>query len=91
MKQCFKLVIYIKFWLPFCYVFFIPINIAITSLGEERAGLCAFRALSFARVLVCVSFLFSLCQGLAATCDCDTLGLFVLPFSKLIFEKYEGY
>ena len=34
-----------------------------TSLGEERAGLCAFRTFVCLRMLVCVSFLFFLVSG----------------------------
>ena len=30
--------------LLFVYVFFFPFNILITLLGEEGAGLCAYRA-----------------------------------------------
>ena len=39
----------------FILVFFSSISIAITSLGKERAGLCAFRAfVYFARVDLCL-------------------------------------
>ena len=34
---------FIKFCLPFCPCVSNPFSIAITSLGEERADLCAFR------------------------------------------------
>ena len=51
--------------------FFILFSIVITSLGEERAGLCASRV-----CFVCVSFChFSLplgVGGLAVVCDCGT-------------------
>ena len=39
----------------FCSVFFSPFSIAITSLGEERANLSAFRTfVQFAPVLFCL-------------------------------------
>ena len=44
MVYCMRL---FKLCLALCFVllFFSPFSIVITSLGEERAGLCAFRAL----------------------------------------------
>ena len=71
----------------FVLVIFSPFSIAITSLGEERANLSAFR--TFVRfVLVC-----SICAcldlsvsssswglGRAAVCDCGTPLTFLLPF-----------
>ena len=44
----------------FCFlVFFSPFNIAITSLGEERANLSAYRTfVRFARVWLSVSYSF---------------------------------
>ena len=48
----------------------------ITSLGEERANLSAFR--TFVRfALVCSS---SSCLGWAAACNCGTPLTFLLPF-----------
>ena len=42
--------------LRFVLVFFSPYNIAINSLGEERAGLCVFRAfVCFERDCFCLS------------------------------------
>ena len=63
-------------------VVFSPFRIAITSLGKERAGLCAFRAF----VLFCSCWFvslssYSLCQRFAAICDCGLFGVFVLPLS----------
>ena len=49
----------------FVLVFFSPFNIAITSLGEERANLGAFR--TFVRFVL---VWFSWCLGRAAVCDC---------------------
>ena len=65
-------------------VFSVLFSILITSLGEERerkrAGLCAFRA--FDCLFYTRKFLFifssSLCQGLAAACDCGTPWTFLL-------------
>ena len=60
----------------FVLVFFSPFSIAITSLGEERANLSAFR--TFVRfVLVCAS---SWCLGRAAVCDCGTPWTFLTFF-----------
>ena len=57
-------------------MFFSPYSIAITSLGEERGGLCAFRAfVRFACVGLC---LFTLPLGV--TCDCGALWTFLLTF-----------
>ena len=54
----------------FCPRVYSPFSIAITSLGEERVGLAAFR------VFVCFAFVSlsssSWCQGLAVTCDCGS-------------------
>ena len=55
--------------LPCVFVleFFSPFSILITSLGEERAGLCASNAfVSFARVGLCLFFFFF---GLGIGCD----------------------
>ena len=57
----------------FVLVFFSPFSIAITSLGEERANLSAFR--TFVRFLL-VWF----CLGRAAVCNCDTPWNFFLTF-----------
>ena len=49
-------------------------SIVITSLGKERAGLCASQAtvgLFCTRLIVSV-FISSWCQGFAATCACGT-------------------
>ena len=59
----------------FVIVFSVLFSIVITSFCEERAGLCASRAFV---CLFCTRrflsfFSSSLCQGLAAVCDC---GLF---------------
>ena len=71
--------------LTLCYfvlVFFSPLSIAITSLGEEKASLGAFRTfVRFALVwfgFVC--FLFLLVSGKGLVCDCGTPWTFLLPF-----------
>ena len=69
----------------FVLVFFSPLGIAITSLGEERANLSA-----------CFSYVCSVCAcldlsvstsswglGRAAVCDCGTPWTFLLPFFVL--------
>ena len=62
-------------------MFFSPFSIAITSLGEERANLCAFRTfVRFVLVLICR---FPLPLGVsegAAVCDCSTPWTFSLAF-----------
>ena len=58
--------------------FFSPFSIAITSLGEERANLSAFRTfVPFALVWLSIS---SWCLSRAAVCDCGTPWTFLLPF-----------
>ena len=64
----------------FVLVFFSPFSIAITSLGEERANLSAFRR--FVRFSLAWICRFPLPRGLgrAAVCDCGTPWTFLLPF-----------
>ena len=60
-------------------VFFIPFSIAITSLGEARANLSAFRTFDrFVLVLICRFPPSSWCLGRAAVCG--TPWAFLLPF-----------
>ena len=64
----------------FVLVFFSPFSIAITSHGEERANLSAFR--TFARICACLDLSVSSsswCLGRAAVCDCGTPWTFFLP------------
>ena len=60
----------------FVLVFFSPFSIAITSLGEERANLSAFR--TFVRFVLASSSSWGL--GRATVCDCGTPWTFLLPF-----------
>ena len=54
-------------------------SVAITSLGEEKTYLSAFRTfVRFALVLSVSSS--SWCLGRAAVCDCDISWAFLLPF-----------
>ena len=65
----------------FVLVFFSPFSIAITSLGEERAKLSAFR--TFCSVCACLDLSVSSSAwglGRAAVCDCGTPWAFLLPF-----------
>ena len=65
----------------FILVFFSPFSIAITSLGEERANLSAFRTfVRFVLVLDLSVSSSSWCLGRAAVCDCGTPWTFLLPF-----------
>ena len=65
----------------FVLVFFSPFSIAISSLGEERANLSAFR--TFVRFVLVWICRFPLPLGVwegAAVCDCGTPWTFLLPF-----------
>ena len=62
----------------FVLVFFSPFSIAITSLGEERASLRAFRLICACLDLSVSSSSWGL--GRAAVCDCDTPWTFLLLF-----------
>ena len=73
--------------LALCYfvlVFFSPFSFAITSLGEDRANLSAFRTFFVRFVLVFVLFVSfsSWCLGRTAACDCGTPWTYLLhvPF-----------
>ena len=66
----------------FVLVFFSPLNIAITSLGEEIANLSAFR--TFVRFSLVWFRLFLLVSGKTAVCDCGTLWTFLLPFLYMV-------
>ena len=71
----------------FVLVFFSPFSIAITSLGEERANLSAFR--TFVRY-ACLDLSVSSSSwglGRAAVCDCGTPWTILLPFF-LFFIPY---
>ena len=68
-------------WCYFVLVFFSPLSIAITSLGEERANLSAFR--TFVRFALVWFFSVSSSSwrlGRVVACDCDTPWTFLLPF-----------
>ena len=65
----------------FVLVFFSPFSIAITSLGEERANLSAFR--TFVRFVLDWICRFPLPLGVwegLSFCDCGTPWTFLLPF-----------
>ena len=65
----------------FVLVFFSPFSIAITSLGEEKANLGAFRTfVRFVLVWILSVSSSSWCLGRAAVCDCGTPWTFLLPF-----------
>ena len=62
-------------------MFFSPFSIAITSLGEERANLSAFRTfVQFVLVYILSVSSSSWDLGRAAVCDCGTPWTFLLPF-----------
>ena len=75
-----------SYLVSFC-VFFSPFSIAITSLGEERANLSAFR--TFVRFVLVWICRFPLPLGVSAVCDCGTPWTFLLTF--LFFMTYERY
>ena len=60
------------------FLFFSPFSIAITSLGEEKANLSAFRSIC-ACLDLSVPFSFW-CLGRAAIYDCGTPWTLLLPF-----------
>ena len=74
--------------LALCYfviVFFSPLSIAITSLGEERADLSVFR--TFFSICACLILSVSssfCCLGRAAACNCGTPWTFLLFFIALL-------
>ena len=69
----------------FVLVFFSPLSIAITSLGEERANLSVFRTfVGFAPCLVLSVSYSSLCLGRAVVCDCGTPWTFLLPILNVL-------
>ena len=62
-------------------MFSVLLAFAITSLGEERANLSAFR--TFVRFYACLDLSVSSSSwglGRAAVCDCGTPWTFLLPF-----------
>ena len=64
--------------LLFVYVFFCPFSILITLLGEEGAGLCAYRAfVSYAHINLCHFFSSSWCRGLAVASACGSSWTFL--------------
>ena len=78
----FFVLVFIFFFFFFVVVVFFFFGLVITSLGEERAGLCSSHAFV---CLVCtrrfVSFFSSSwCRGLAAAYDCGTPFTFLLTF-----------
>ena len=69
----------------FVLVFFSPFSIAITSLGEERANLSAFRTfVRFVLVWIC-RFPLPFGVGRIAVCDCATSWTFLFPFFDLVY------
>ena len=63
----------------FVHVFFSPFSIAITSLGEERANLSAFRTfVRFVLFFGFVCFRFLLVSGKGCGFDCGTPWTFLL-------------
>ena len=73
----------------FVLAFFSPFSIAITSLGEEKANLSAFRTICACLDLSVSSSSWGL--GGAAVCDCGTPWTFLLPFFALQREISRKY
>ena len=83
-----------SFHVSFCICVFSPYGVAITSLGEERANLSAFRTfVRFVFVWICRFPLPLEGLGKAAVCDCGTPWTFLLPFFslKLLIPFHNGY
>ena len=68
----------------FVLVFFSPFSIAITSLGEERASLGAFR--TFVRFALVLFYLFPL-----PLCDWDGLRFVIVAFPGLLYYHFLQY
>ena len=67
----------------FVLVFFSPVSIVITSLGEERANLSAFR--TFVQFVLVIDLSVSSSSwglGRAAVCNCGTPWTFLLLFFR---------
>ena len=63
----------------FVIAFFSPVSIAITSTGDERVNLSAFRTfVRFAHICFCVSF-YAVCLKRTAVCECGNPCIFLLP------------
>ena len=63
---------------------FCPFSILITLLGEEGAGLCAYRAfVSYAHVNLCHFSSSAWCRGLAAASACGCSWTFLFIFLRL--------
>ena len=70
--------------------FSVLFSTVITSLGEERPGLCASRAFvySFYECPFLSFFSSSWCQGLTVACDCGTPWTFLLTFLQYVLFHY---
>ena len=84
------------FFVFFFVLFFSPLSIVITSLGELKAVLVdSYAFVYFARVHFC-PFTLPLgvrgwCRGLAAVCDCGTHWIFLLTFVILhVYKKLKN-
>ena len=80
--------------LLFVYVFFCPFSILVTLIREEGAGLCVYRAFSYAHGNLCHFFSSSWCRGLAAASACGASWTFLLPFcyaDKTVFVGKISY
>ena len=76
------------FCLALCYfvlVFFSPLSIAITSLGEERATVSVFRTFVRFALVGFVCLLSSWCLRRGSVCDCGTPWTFLFLF---FFKPY---
>ena len=73
---------------PFCSYVFSPFNIAITSLGEERANLSAF--CTFVRFMLVWICRFPLPLGRAAVCDCGTPCSYIFLYSYMRLKSYRS-
>ena len=75
----------------FVLVFFSPFSTAITSRGEVRANLSAFR--TFVRSVLVQICRFPLPLGVwkrAAVCDCGTSWTFLIPFLLILNLELRG-
>ena len=79
------------FVLLFFVFFSVLLSTVITSLGEERPGLCASRAFvySFYKRRFLSFFSSSWCQGLTMACDCGTPWTFLLTFTVCFVSLFD--
>ena len=76
-----------SYFMSICSCVFQSFSIAITSLGEERPNISAFRTFDrFVLVWIMSVSSSSWCVGRAAVCDCGTPWIFTFFFFFFFFD-----